>query len=66
MKFGSGRIGMVTVNQKVFDLTEEPSNIGCNKGFSHAKAIDESGRVFKVFFKDILGSIKPWNVESAE
>jgi hypothetical protein len=66
MKFGNGRIGMVTVNQKAFDLLEEPSSIGCNEGFSHAKAIDEDGQEFTVFFRDILGSITPWNVESAD
>ena len=66
MKFGNGKIGMVTVNQKAYDLTEEPSAIGCNKGFLQAKAIDENSQIFTVFFKDALGFPAPWNVEKAE
>jgi hypothetical protein len=66
MKFGNGNIGMVTVDQKFFDLLEEPSSVGCNEGFSHAKAIDEQGQMYTIFFKDVLGSVMPWNVEGDE
>ena len=67
MKFGSGKIGMVTVNRKAYDLTGEPSRQGCNEGLARAGAVDEDGAKFTVFFKDgFFGALTPWNVERAE
>lgn len=67
MKFGSGKIGMVTIQGKAYDLTEEPTAIGCNAGFVHARAIDEFSNGYTVFFKEErFRGLIPWNAERIE
>jgi hypothetical protein len=65
-KFGDGKIGMVTIAHESFDLLEEPASIEGNEGISQARAIDNKGALFMVYFKNHESTREPWYAENAE